>query len=464
MDPLETWRNPRAKYDSTLPQFVVNVETGLLPRQDPLVVLPDRFAALENLLDRMPIKRRDGKPGLLSTGQFGDAVKAELPVYDCSDIEDMQLLAALYRDFTFAASAYLLEPCDVNYRAMKQYGLGRDHLPKSIAIPLTQVANKIGAKPFMEYALSYALYNWKRLSKEQPLDYKNLDLIREFSGSPSERGFILVHVAMVRHSSSLVKATLATLDGRAEQFRSKFNIGLTDLATTLTLINGVMETMWVCAKTEEYQHFRTFIMGTKNQPMFPNGVVYEGVSEEPQFYRGESGANDSMIPTVDNLLQLTEAMPSNALTDILKDFRTYRPSNHSQWVAWVADQANNLHIRKYAQDDPLSSILYLKVVDCVRNFRLRHWSFTKEYILKYSDHPVATGGSPIVTWLPNQLRTVLEIMQDVAVNINDKELDDRMAHDLKEISERVEFQLAVLDREVTELKKRFPDQERLALA
>jgi indoleamine 2,3-dioxygenase len=29
--------------------------------------------------------------------------------------------------------------------------------------------------------------------------------------------------------------------------------------------------------------------------MFPEGVIYEGVGDEkPQYYRGESGANDSM--------------------------------------------------------------------------------------------------------------------------------------------------------------------------
>jgi len=56
--------------------------------------------------------------------------------------------------------------------------------------------------------------------------------------------------------------------------------------------------------------------------MFPKGVVYEGVSSEPTFYRGESGANDSIIPTLDNLLQLTERLPKNELTEILRDFRS----------------------------------------------------------------------------------------------------------------------------------------------
>lgn len=33
--------------------------------------------------------------------------------------------------------------------------------------------------------------------------------------------------------------------------------------------------------------------------MFPDGVIYEGVDDEkPQYFRGESGANDSMSVTL----------------------------------------------------------------------------------------------------------------------------------------------------------------------
>ena len=53
--------------------------------------------------------------------------------------------------------------------------------------------------------------------------------------------------------------------------------------------------------------------------MFPKGVVYEGVSEEPFKLRGESGANDSMVPLGDNLLELTAHMPSNPLTTVLRE-------------------------------------------------------------------------------------------------------------------------------------------------
>jgi len=63
---------------------------------------------------------------------------------------------ALFRDYTFWASAYLLEPCHLNMLKRGEYGLGRQVLPRNIAIPLHRVADKLGMKPFMEYATSYA--------------------------------------------------------------------------------------------------------------------------------------------------------------------------------------------------------------------------------------------------------------------------------------------------------------------
>lgn len=53
--------------------------------------------------------------------------------------------------------------------------------------------------------------------------------------------------------------------------------------------------MWKKSKPKDYTSFRTFIFGITKQSMFPHGVVYEGVSEEPMSFRGESGANDSMV-------------------------------------------------------------------------------------------------------------------------------------------------------------------------
>jgi indoleamine 2,3-dioxygenase len=59
--------------------------------------------------------------------------------------------------------------------------------------------------------------------------------------------------------------------------------------------------MWANSRPGDYISFRTFIMGITSQSMFPNGVIYEGVSETPLSFRGESGANDSMVYTLSTL-------------------------------------------------------------------------------------------------------------------------------------------------------------------
>jgi indoleamine 2,3-dioxygenase len=67
-----------------------------------------------------------------------------------------------------------------------------------------------------------------------------------------------------------------------------------------------MKAMWNRSKPAGYTTFRTFIFGITSQSMFPNGVIYEGVSEEPMSFRGESGANDSMVRSLSDSLFLID--------------------------------------------------------------------------------------------------------------------------------------------------------------
>jgi len=109
---------------------------------------------------------------------------------------------------------------------------------------LAQVSEKLGAKPFMEYAQSYALYNYKKVNSSQGLDYDNLELIRKLSGMPSEKGFILVHVAMVAHSGKQVAHTKGALDAIRQDNRTLFNQEMRGILEALQNINRVMDTRW----------------------------------------------------------------------------------------------------------------------------------------------------------------------------------------------------------------------------
>lgn len=129
--------------DTSLPAFMVSTTRGFLPRGEPVVTLPSEFDVLESILTRMPIKTAAGEAGLLAHGLLGETVEKELP--DLTGAVDkyrdnLPLQNALYRDYSFLASAYLLEPCHLRHMKGESYGLGRQTLPKNIALPISRCA------------------------------------------------------------------------------------------------------------------------------------------------------------------------------------------------------------------------------------------------------------------------------------------------------------------------------------
>ncbi|KAI9842555.1 MAG: hypothetical protein M1837_007068 [Sclerophora amabilis] len=343
-----------------LPAFMVSTSRGFLPRKEPMVQLPAEFDVLESILTRMPIKTASGSAGLLAEGKLGEVVLKELP--DLSDAvtkyeNDLPLMNALYRDYSFLASAYLLEPCHERHMAGENYGLGRQRLPRNIALPIAKVADLAGFKPFMEYAGSYALFNYRLADPLLGLDYSNLRLIRAFEHgldpSSSEAGFVLVHVEMVKNSGELVEGAVHVLEACSLCDRTAFDTGMRSVIASMMKVNKVMNVMWTKSKPADYTNFRTFIFGITSQAMFPNGVIYEGVSESPLSFRGESGANDSMIPLCDNLLQI--AMPNTPLTEILQDFRSYRPGNHREFLEWTSREAKDVGVKAFAMKESSSA-------------------------------------------------------------------------------------------------------------
>ena len=249
------------------------------------------------------------------------------------------------------------------------------------------------------------------------------------------------------------------MDAAEAKDRAAFDEALKGLWKTMTLVQTSMDTMWQFADPKSYDRFRTFIMGVKQQPMFPNGLIYEGVSEEPKFLRGETGANDSIVPTVDNVLEMTSCMPSNPLTRILQDFRKYRPPDQQQWLTYTEERAREAGVRSFALGNANSAVLYQANLDQLREFRDRHWRFTKEYIIRFTDHPVATGGSPIITWLPNQLKAVMDQMVAVKEHVDPSQLRPELSVLHDQLTRKAQQQERLLVKEVQELKKKFPGQD-----
>ena len=97
----------------------------------------------------------------------------------------------------------------------------------------------------MEYAGSYALFNYRLEDPALGMEYSNLRLIRAFEHgldqSSSEAGFVLVHVDMVRNSGLLVEGAVNTLSACGDSNRKAFNAGLESVVNAMVKVNGVMD-------------------------------------------------------------------------------------------------------------------------------------------------------------------------------------------------------------------------------
>jgi indoleamine 2,3-dioxygenase len=316
---------------------------------------------------------------------------------------------------------------------------------------------RLDIPPFMSYAAAYSLYNYSLADpKLGTSEYSNLRLVRAFEKgldpSSSEAGFVLTHVHMVEKTAPLINGAVSLLSiiEDTPSDTSQVHHCFYTMLSAMEKIEASMENMWTHSLPKDYNSYRTFIFGITNQSMFPDGVVYDGINEnKPLFFRGESGANDSIIPLLDHLLEITGLMPVNPLTEILKDFRSYRPKPHREFLAWVLSKGTELGVRDFCcnRSDKETTVLYLRLLDHVRSFRWRHWLFAREYIIRRSKHPTATGGSPIVTWLPNQLFAVMDLMIKTYHDAGlEKDMDERKG--LTEMMDNVKDQRVKLGKEV----------------
>eukprot|EP00049_Salpingoeca_infusionum_P013396 m.250443 g.250443 ORF g.250443 m.250443 type:complete len:146 (+) comp15435_c0_seq2:1720-2157(+) len=77
----------------------------------------------------------------------------------------------------------------------------------------------------------------------------------------------------------------------------------------------------------------------------------------------------------------------------------------------------------------------------------------------------ATGGTPITTWLPNNLFSTLEYMQTVIHNIDSKVASDPLnASDVEayaDIKHRAMSRLSTLEKEVIDLQSDFDERQEL---
>ena len=288
----------------------------------------------------------------------------------------------------------------------------------------------------------------------------NFDMCVRFSGQPDEVGFIMLHVDINQHSPSLVGSVIDVLHALNNSDTNAAIKSLKENHDTMKLMNSRRREMWKASRWNHYNDFRVFIMGVKgNEELFGDGVIYDGVWDEPKQFRGQTGAQDDIIPMEDIFSGVIKHYPKNELTKYLLDLRSYRPKCIQQFFKDLEETVLSL------SNDGISSILFeqknfnglsylLGILEEIYHFRNGHWQFVQKYIMANTKYAKATGGTPIISWLPNQMKAVMNEMKNVIKLIGNNKLHDASAELYIEIKNNIDRKVDLLNHQLELINKK----------
>ena len=447
--------------------FNVSKKYGFLPMYSCLndINFPNDFIVLKKFCDNLPIIKKDNRFGILYYhNQIEEKIK-ELPnlINEINKIElidsDKDILMecsggindkiwdekypkkliyqTLFRYYAFLTSTYCLEPTYNSYMKDKTYDKARTIIPNNIAEPFCKIADLLGCYPWLEYHYSYGLGNYTIIRKRKDCNYKLEDIRAEslFCGDTDEINFIKVHILINLYSPILISSIFDILTNIHIGNSSDVIKNLKSLMECVQNMNEKRKYMWDHSDKVRYGAYRIFLMGhTGNEKIFDKGVLYEdneGINEEYVQYRGETGAQDDIIPTLDIFTGVTKYYPENILTKYLYELRDYRPKVIIEFFNDLEKESNDLTLKIFEICGVRGLIYLLVIVNEIYLFRNGHWQFVKKYIMSNTKYNVATGGTPLNLWLPNQIKACLDKMNEILLLINHHNMEGTSKDELE---------------------------------
>ena len=352
-----------------------------LPKKDPLKTYTTDTRSLKLIADIA-----GHLPKLLLTGQVqktikdlnGNALSVNSIIKD-GDIREVKLAMA---HLSFISHAYI-------------WG-GKNPekiLPEAIAKPWVKLANKLERPPILSYG-SYCLDNWYRVDSKEDISLQNVGLITNFLGGVDEDWFVTIHVCIENAASKAVNAATKLSYLNEDNSINDYLANLKDIVASLKEVNSIFSRMpEKCDPYIYYHRVRPFIFGTKDNPDLKKGLIYEGqFNNKPQFFRGETGAQSSIMPFLDGALGIYHT--KDHLRHYLNEMRDYMPPEHRKMIEDVESRSN---AKTYIQQSKRLVNEYNKCLEEIRKFRALHLEFAATYIHQQSQikNPFGRGGSTI---------------------------------------------------------------------
>ena len=266
-------------------------------------------------------------------------------------------------------------------------------LPEVISKPWVKLSKYLGRPPILSYA-SYCLDNWYKVNQKEPISLDNVALINNFLGGVDEDWFVTIHVCIEDAAGDAIDAAYKLSKLNESNNVDDFNANLKKILTSLKNVNNIFSKMpEKCDPYIYYHRVRPYIFGTKDNPDLKKGLIYENqFNNKPQFYRGETGAQSSIIPFLDGVLGIYHS--NDNLRHYLNEMRDYMPPKHRKMIEDVEKRSKAKDL--ISQSKKLMNV-YNNCLEEIRKFRAMHLEYAATYIHKQAQvhNTFGTGGSTI---------------------------------------------------------------------
>ena len=266
-------------------------------------------------------------------------------------------------------------------------------LPEVVSKPWVKLSKYLGRPPILSYA-SYCLDNWYKVNQQEPISLDNVALINNFLGGVDEDWFVTIHVCIEDAASEAIDAAYKLSKLNESNNVDDFNTNLKKILTSLKNVNNIFSKMpEKCDPYIYYHRVRPYIFGTKDNPDLKKGLIYENqFNNKPQFYRGETGAQSSIIPFLDGALGIYHS--NDNLRHYLNEMRDYMPPKHRKMIEDVEKRSKAKDL--ISQSKKLMNV-YNNCLEEIRKFRAMHLEYAATYIHKQAQvhNTFGTGGSTI---------------------------------------------------------------------
>ena len=366
---------------------------GFISSEQPLRYLNDKNQD-EQILEDLACSI----PKLLLTNKIRKQID-ELPdsffSHDLSKYSEEEL-RLLNVQFSFLAHAYVwgdLVPSKI--------------LCKAIAKPWSNISKMLGRPPILSYA-SYCLDNWHKINQDEGVNLDNVALNYNFLGGIDEDWFVTIHVCIEHAANKAIQsASNIALKTETSDCDEKVLLDeLTSIKEAMLEVNHIFRKMpEKCDPYIYYHRVRPYIFGWKNNPALPDGLIYESCfDEKPQLFRGETGAQSSIVPTLDALLNVEHER--DELREYLDEMKSYMPPSHRELIKFIEDTSK---VKEQVSSNKVLMELYDDCCQEISIFRSQHLRYAADYIHNQSTKSTlfgsggskvrGTGGTPFMKYL-----------------------------------------------------------------